>query len=749
MNNDVSATSKKDDFDDIDFSRFEENPSWLVDDIATMMDSKKYRYKTPVVDEKDAAVRMNKEIRTLKSKLQPDKNESYANLKKEKASHPHTSDLNEARMQKTKLAMESHLDEATIKEFLNIIQQQNADKARKHVDYMKRSLYRPNPATLPGLPRRWSPTRPRPQTSKIEATSPFASTFIRPLSPPKISRPNSPTIDFHEMIMMEMRAGRKVEVASKVKTDLQLKLLTIMRAAVYFKFLSARAKEYRMLKLKYVRASQKIQKTFRAMRSRSSLKKYLLVPPIFTRFLYRYKRRKALDIVKSFIQEVQSCRTKRIVRRFLMAVKQVQTYVRQYLQVREARVLALSRFWETTERTVRRQIEEQERANYARNEKLRQRRMGKNIHSASIFDKWNLTHHQVEQLYNHINDVDVNRANVIRLNEGGGKVRRAGRVDDNDDDQRNLFMEMCDPVFVRERIEEHILTKRRLHLLAQREAESSDCGANTARLQEAAQQEAQQAAAADKNILTGRKKELRENHYLNLKVVQKVMKDFSDKNSKDLLSRQLAQAGIDVEEEERSRKALKMVAEASSKYKVQKNTMKLENFGRPEVAREGRMFMLKTFFLLTGDLGTSWHQYVEDNVRAEVLRKKKILQRENEIKISESMRTQQDRASLQRQLAYNNKHSNNPFAVGGSLESLSVTSSLESNKDERRISENSLIDPEMLLQRAKTADPRLGRPAGGGKGAADMLRRGEAEPQAGRNHRLIGIQRKGEGGAGA
>lgn len=35
--------------------------------------------------------------------------------------------------------------------------------------------------------------------------------------------------------------------------------------------------------------------------------------------------------------------------------------------------------------------------------------------------------HQVEALYEHINDVDVTRANVIRLNEGpAGGGRRAG-----------------------------------------------------------------------------------------------------------------------------------------------------------------------------------------------------------------------------------------------------------------------------------------------------------------------------------
>jgi hypothetical protein len=70
--------------------------------------------------------------------------------------------------------------------------------------------------------------------------------------------------------------------------------------------------------------------------------------------------------------------------------------VRQYLEVREARLYALGLYWEKTEREVRRQIEEQERVNYARNEKLRLKRMGKNIHSSSIFEKWNLTHHQVK-----------------------------------------------------------------------------------------------------------------------------------------------------------------------------------------------------------------------------------------------------------------------------------------------------------------------------------------------------------------
>jgi hypothetical protein len=174
-----SSSSQKDDFDDFDFSRFEQNPSWLVDDIATMMDSKKYRYKTPAslshsLTHKDAAAqKIARELRSLKSKLQPDKNETYVNLKKEKSSNP-PSDVSELRLHKTKLAecasasasaSASRLDESAIKDFLCIIQKQNEDKARRRVDFMKRSLYRPNPATLPSLPRRWSPTRPRPQVS--------------------------------------------------------------------------------------------------------------------------------------------------------------------------------------------------------------------------------------------------------------------------------------------------------------------------------------------------------------------------------------------------------------------------------------------------------------------------------------------------------------------------------------------------------------------------------------------------------
>lgn len=146
------------------------------------------------------------------------------------------------------------------------------------------------------------------------------------------------------------------------------------------------------------------------------------------------------------------------------------------------------------------------------------------------------------------------------------------------------------------------------------------------------------------------------------------MKDFSAKNSKDLLSRQLAQAGIDIEEEERQASALQMVA-SGGKYKVQKNTMRLENFGWKEEKanreRDGRIFKIKTFLLLTGtDLGKSWKGFVEENVRAEVLRKKRELQKKNEDELRESMRTQQERADRQRELTYKAKHSNvnNPYS---------------------------------------------------------------------------------------
>jgi hypothetical protein len=304
----------------------------------------------------------------------------------------------------------------------------------------------------------------------------------------------------------------------------------------------------------------------------------------------------------------------------------------------------------------------------------------------------------VEQLYDHLNDVDVSRANVIRLNEGGGKARKSGgrgESAEGDDDQRNLFMEMCDPAVTRELISDHILLKRRLHLQALNDAETGDGSgpsSNMARLQEAeasldvedpnlnsnSLSHASSSGKSSSNPLTDTRRELRENRYINVKVVRKVLKDFSAQNSKDLLSRQLAQAGIDVEEEERARQALQMVAQASSKYKSQKNSMRLENFGKVQVAREGRMFMLKTFMLLTGDLGRSWRQFVEDNVRAEILRKKQIQARENEIRLNESMRTQRDRATHQRQLAYNNKYSNNAYLAGGSLEAHSVELSAHS-----------------------------------------------------------------------
>lgn len=99
-------------FDDYDFSSFEENPSWLVDDIATMMDAKKTKYK-PVVD---PASKMAKEIRAMKSSLKPDKNETYRNFGKEKTVTS-KAELNEIRMKRSKLDSgggQSQLDEEKV-----------------------------------------------------------------------------------------------------------------------------------------------------------------------------------------------------------------------------------------------------------------------------------------------------------------------------------------------------------------------------------------------------------------------------------------------------------------------------------------------------------------------------------------------------------------------------------------------------------------------------------------------------------
>jgi hypothetical protein len=170
----MSQTCKKkglsdNDFNDFDFSSFEENPSWLVEDVGSMMEAKKTQYRAVEVSDKDPASKMAREIRHMKASLLPDKNDTYKHFGKEKKAASHPPDLSEVRRRKPELDPQSssrRLDEAAVKEFMDIVQLQNKDKARRHEQYMKRSLYSPNPATLPGLPRRWSPTRPRTQVGR-------------------------------------------------------------------------------------------------------------------------------------------------------------------------------------------------------------------------------------------------------------------------------------------------------------------------------------------------------------------------------------------------------------------------------------------------------------------------------------------------------------------------------------------------------------------------------------------------------
>ena len=122
-----------------------------------------------------------------------------------------------------------------------------------------------------------------------------------------------------------MRDRRHVDVASKVAVDVQSRLLVFVKAMRFYKNLYARSREYKLLKLRFYRASRKIQHSFKRMQTQSSLERYQCVPPIFTQFLFRWKRKQALRVVVSFISDVQNCKTKRIVRRFLMAVKKVQS----------------------------------------------------------------------------------------------------------------------------------------------------------------------------------------------------------------------------------------------------------------------------------------------------------------------------------------------------------------------------------------------------------------------------------------
>ena len=114
-------------------------------------------------------------------------------------------------------------------------------------------------------------------------------------------------------------------MASKMTSEVQWKLIVFAKAIRFYINVEKRATEYKILKLRYYHATKKLQQFLRRIQSKSSLERYRLVPPIFTRFLHRYKRRQALVVITSFINDVQRCRTKRIVRRFLMAVKKVQS----------------------------------------------------------------------------------------------------------------------------------------------------------------------------------------------------------------------------------------------------------------------------------------------------------------------------------------------------------------------------------------------------------------------------------------
>ena len=175
-----------------------------------------------------------------------------------------------------------------------------------------------------------------------------------------------------------------------------------------------------------------------------------------------------------------------------------------------------------------------------------------------------------------MNDVDVSRVNVIRLNEGGKQQKHRG------DSDNNMFMEMCDAALVEEAIGAHIDYKRRCHLELQNLAENPGHTNPEMMFAPGVSGGSSLLTAGTQDKPVSAKKQ-QSNHHINVKLVRKVMLDFNPQNTKDLLARQLADAGIDVDAEEKEKKAKKMVVEASSKYKVQAQTLKLENFGKPIV----------------------------------------------------------------------------------------------------------------------------------------------------------------------
>lgn len=164
---------------------------------------------------------------------------------------------------------------------------------------------------------------------------------------------------------------------------------------------------YAKLSPVYMKAVRRVQRFIREDVDAHRKRRHWATVVFPLKFMLRcriYRKRRAAKIVSLFANECASSKTQYIMKKFTRSVKQCLAHVRSFLEVNQARVVMLKKYWEKTEFAIRRRRDIADRKEARRLKAEMERRLLENATSAgkrqklSIHAQWLEKEAEVKQI---------------------------------------------------------------------------------------------------------------------------------------------------------------------------------------------------------------------------------------------------------------------------------------------------------------------------------------------------------------
>jgi hypothetical protein len=592
---------------------FDRRPTWLLHDINELMHERNGNLVFADLDSSN-----------LLTKRPPaDKSHLYKNYVREKTSTFKPGDI----FLKSRESKRNMLTEGSEKNISNFVEKLRHERQRQREQreaFMRHAIdpprinpivkarsiqHRPlsaDPSPLPLLKK-----MERPKTAPSHQQFSSGKTTISP-------SPNNGPNNGRERTTLKKSKGQKsrdqiepgalsIPSTEDSLPKIQERILTLAKMVQFLKTL-----EHTLLSFKREQNGKaifvtKIQRCFRNFILRRQAYHKAVMPSVFMRFLRTFQKRSAAKKILIFLREFSTIHSHLIVKRFMVCVRKAQIFIREMLRVKRARTQLIVLYWEKIEKNYRKQIEDQERETFARLQRERMARITTGS-SSDVHDRWGMTHKQVVTLFGHMDTVDMRRANFLRES---GSPSRSSPLRHNSMSANSLTSTvLSDRVDAGDRqriIEKYVSYKRGLHLkkgAVMSPHVSRPSSPHAQPMEGSSDPCAFQPFACDALNIRLIKKFIHEpsahSHHLGLgsKCDEEMVK-----TNRELLERQLAPAGVLVEDD--------------------------HGMGRKRKAAM-RLFRRKPFLCLTDPgLGKPWKQIIEEVVREDILRRKRILQEKN------------------------------------------------------------------------------------------------------------------------